>query len=44
MYSAARMMRDQIIANARDDAEVRDALCHCPECGAERFTEVRERR
>jgi hypothetical protein len=43
MYSAARMMSEEITANAREDAEVHEALCHCPECGAERFTEFRER-
>jgi hypothetical protein len=37
------MLNDQMIASAREDAEVRDALAHCPQCGSGRFTEVRER-
>jgi ribosomal protein S27AE len=38
------MLNDQMIVGAHEDAEVRDALAHCPRCGSGRFSEVRERR
>ena len=44
MYSAARMMSEQTIACSQEEAEVRDALAHCPSCGSGHFTEFRERR
>lgn len=43
MYSAARMMSDQMMAGAREDAEVQEALSHCPQCGSGHYTEFRER-
>jgi hypothetical protein len=44
LYSAARMFSDQNAARGQEDAEVREALSHCPQCGSDHFTEIRERR
>jgi hypothetical protein len=38
------MLNDQVLAGARQEAEVRDALAHCPQCGSAHFTQFRERR
>jgi hypothetical protein len=34
----------QFTAGAQEEAEVRDALAHCPQCGSGHFTEFREQR
>jgi hypothetical protein len=38
------MFTDQNAARAQEDAEVREALSRCPQCGSDHFTEIRERR
>jgi hypothetical protein len=38
------MLNDQVLVAARQAAEVRDALAHCPQCGSAHFTEFREQR
>jgi hypothetical protein len=44
LYSAARLLSKQFTAGAQEEAEVRDALAHCPQCGSGQFAEFREQR
>jgi hypothetical protein len=44
LQSAARLIGEQIVTGAQEDAEVREALGHCPQCGSGNFTELREKR
>jgi DNA-directed RNA polymerase subunit RPC12/RpoP len=44
LYSASRLLSDQIIANAEDESELHDALARCPQCGSRHFTEFRDQR
>jgi hypothetical protein len=44
LYSASRLLSNQFRAGAREEADVRDAFAHCPQCGSGHFTELRERR
>ena len=39
--SVAILISQQIASEARDDAEVRQALSHCPQCGSNEFKEYR---
>jgi predicted nucleic acid-binding Zn-ribbon protein len=41
-YREIRSIRERVTAEAEDDIEVREALSHCPQCGARHFTEYRE--
>jgi hypothetical protein len=41
LQSAAGLIGHQIVSEADDDAEVREALSHCPQCGSATFTEYR---
>jgi hypothetical protein len=43
LQSAARLIGEQVISGAEEDAEVRRALGHCPQCGSGRFTDYRAR-
>jgi ribosomal protein S27AE len=43
LYSAARLLSNQTIARGLEDAEVRNALSHCPQCGSGHFIEIRKR-
>ena len=44
LYAASRLLSTQSVARAQEDAEVREALAHCPQCGSGHFTESREQR
>lgn len=39
--SAAHLVGEQILSGAEGDAEVREALSHCPQCGSGHYTEFR---
>ena len=41
LQSAAHLMGEQAVADAVSDAQVREALSHCPQCGSGHFTEYR---
>lgn len=41
LQSAAHLIGEQIMNGAEQDAQVREALGHCPQCGSGRFTEYR---
>lgn len=41
LQSAAHLVGEQIVAAGAGDAEVTEALSHCPQCGSGRFTEYR---
>jgi len=41
LQSAAHLMGEQAAAAGAADAEVREALSHCPQCGSGHFTEYR---
>jgi hypothetical protein len=41
LQSAAHLMGEQALAAGSADAEVREALSHCPQCGSGHFTEYR---
>ena len=41
LQSAAHLIGEQIMTGAEEDAEVRSALSHCPQCGSGHFTEYR---
>jgi ribosomal protein S27AE len=41
LQSAAHLMGEQALATGAADAEVREALSHCPQCGSGHFTEYR---
>jgi hypothetical protein len=41
LQSAGHLIGEQIVAGAQEDAEVRAALGHCPQCGSGLFTESR---
>jgi hypothetical protein len=41
LQSAARLVAEQVVSGAEGDAEVREALSHCPQCGSGHFTEYR---
>jgi len=39
LQSAAHLLGEQMVSGAEGDAEVREALSHCPQCGSGHFTE-----
>lgn len=39
LQSAAHLVGEQIMSEAEGDAEVREALSHCPQCGSGHFTD-----
>jgi hypothetical protein len=41
LQSAAHLVGEQIMSGAEGDAEVREALSHCPQCGSGHFTDYR---
>lgn len=41
LQSAAHLMGQQALAAGAADAEVREALGHCPQCGSGHFSEYR---
>jgi hypothetical protein len=41
LQSAAHLMGGQTLAAGAADAEVREALGHCPQCGSGHFTDYR---
>jgi hypothetical protein len=41
LQSAAHLVGEQIMSGAEEDAEFREALSHCPQCGSGHFTEYR---
>ena len=41
LQSAAHLMGEQALDAGAADAEVREALSHCPQCGSGYFTEYR---
>jgi hypothetical protein len=41
LQAAAHLMGEQALAAGSADAEVREALSHCPQCGSGHFTEYR---
>jgi ribosomal protein S27AE len=41
MQSAAHLVGEQIMADAEENAEVWEAMSHCPQCGSGHFTEYR---
>jgi hypothetical protein len=41
LQSAAHLVGEQILIGAEGDAEIKEALSHCPQCGSGHYTEFR---